>query len=98
MGYYIDRTPAGNLPSIGKARFLLDNVEGAKVIAAPKKWEPDLVCVVENGFFDAAAYAFNRQEMIEFSDPNDRRYKTWMIVPDAAKLSGYEHKEVSMQR
>lgn len=39
------------------------------------------VCVVENGFFDAAAVAYNQNEFEVFNDPNDPRAKTWLDVP-----------------
>lgn len=87
MGYYIDRTPAGDVPAQGKAKWLLENVEGTKQVKP--EFQPDLVCVVENGFFDAAGYCFDEQEFEDFADPRDRRRKTWLVVPDAAKLSNF---------
>jgi hypothetical protein len=53
-------------------------------------YQENLVCVIENIFFDAVAYVFSEEEMILFNDPNDNRKKTWLILPNANKLSGYE--------
>lgn len=39
------------------------------------------VCVVENGFFDAAAIAYNQREFDVFNSPSDYRPKTWLNVP-----------------
>jgi hypothetical protein len=89
VGYYINKDNSGNyLPSIGKADHLIE--DGATKIEQPTEWQPDLVCVVENGLFDAAAYAFDEREMHDFF-PNawDQRDRTWLIVPNAAKLAGY---------
>lgn len=88
MGYYINSIGDKDAPVVGKAEFLIENGK-AREIARPSVWIPDLVCVVENGLFDAAAYAFSPEEFAEFSR-NDGRFKTWLIVPDAAKLSGYK--------
>jgi len=65
-------------------------VPGAKKAELPVTFQPDLVCVVENGTFDAAAYCYDEAEFADFTDPSDRRRKTWLVVPNAAKLSGYE--------
>jgi hypothetical protein len=99
MGYYINNTNVGEgksnpfdwqLPATGKADAILEAGIGAKEIKRPSEWQPDLVCVVENGVFDAAAYAFDEEEFLVFADPHDTRRKRWLIVPNAAKLSGYE--------
>lgn len=87
MGYYIDRTSSCILPATGKANKLI--ALGGKQIPQPKLWIENLVCVVENGMFDAAGYIYSQRELDQFADPSDYRPKTWIIFPDAAKLSGY---------
>ena len=62
----------------------------ATLAPIPVKFQPNLVCVVENFGFDAAAFAYSEREMQEFLTP-DGRNKTWLIVPDADKLSGYKN-------
>lgn len=95
MGYYIDHLADGTqLPARGKAKFLMKD-PAVTVLSVPFEhyrggFQKDLVCVVENGHFDAAGFAFSEQEMRDFNDPRDTRMKTWLIVPGAKKLSGYE--------
>jgi hypothetical protein len=87
MGYYVNSTNSGEglLPHNKAFALVLD---GALPINPPTEWQPNLVCVVENGSFDAAAYAFNADEMKYFLEPDGRR-KIWLIVQNADKLSGY---------
>lgn len=88
MGLYINSLPAlGSLPAKGKARFLLEAVDGVEEIQRPEAWQPNLVCVVENALFDAAAYCDTPEEFKEFSDPRDPRPKVWLLVPYAYLLA-----------
>jgi hypothetical protein len=93
MSYYIDNTPFGRAPVVGKATWILATIPGAALLptAQPTTWQPNLVCVVENGPFDAAGFAFDPNEMAAFlySNPShpDRRRKRWLVVPDAFKLA-----------
>lgn len=87
MGYYINHINGKELPAVGKASKLVS--EGATRIGTPTEFQENLVCVVENGWFDAAAYAYNEREFKEFINPNDDRRKTWLIVPNADTLSGF---------
>lgn len=87
MGYYINQDSKGKpLPSIGKAEALL-NDGGTKT---DNSFKENLICVVNNGFFEAAAYCYSEQEYKEFSDPADRRPKVWLVHPEAKKLSDYK--------
>ena len=86
MGYYINQTSKGvQLPSCDKADYLL--LDGAVEVKA--EFQPNLICVVENGIFDAAAYVFSVHEFEDFNDARDRRPKRWLIHPRAKELSGY---------
>jgi hypothetical protein len=80
MGYYINEINGESLPATGKAQFLIKN--GATRVT-DLVFQENLVCVVENLMFDAAGYAFSKNEMDAFNDPNDYRRKTWLIVPNA---------------
>lgn len=82
LGLYIDNIPAGPLPAKGKADFLLTNAPEAREVGrAPFNWLPNLVCVVDNGPFEAAAYCDTADEFRRFSDRNDPRPKRWLMVP-----------------
>jgi len=87
MGYYINQNSKGeNLPSSGKAKALVN--DGAKIVKP--EFQPNLICVVENGFFDAAGYCYSKEEFIDFNYPGDYRPKTWLTHPLAKELSGYK--------
>lgn len=87
MGYYINELPNGELlPAKGKADKLLSTIEGTKEIKTPQQWEEDIVCVVDNGPFEAAAYAFSQNELNVFANP-DGRPKRWLKVPGAKTLA-----------
>ena len=89
MGLYINQNSNGtNLPACNKADYLL--LDGGKEIFPPIKFQPNLVCVVENGLFDAAGFCYNENEFKAFNDPSDPRPKRWIIYPNAAKISGYK--------
>lgn len=85
MGKYINTINGVSLPAVGKAEVLKAN--GAQEIEQPKEFQENLVCVVNNGFFEAAGYCFNENEFKNFTLPTDYRPKTWLIVEDAEKLS-----------
>ena len=79
MGYYIET----EFPT-GKAMQLVGTNHG-RVIEKPSSFHaiPDdqlLICVVENGFFDAAAVCYNEREFEEFGYPEDTRTKTWVLL------------------
>lgn len=89
MGYYIDVDSKGNrLNACGKTEALI--ADGAKRVTGTLKFQPNLVCVVENGMFDAAGFCYSQSEFEAFNNPRDYRYKTWLIYEHAAKLSGYK--------
>lgn len=89
MGYYIQG------PALGKAKHLVDNHNAIVVGRVNKLSEVNddtaVVVVVNNGgVFDAAAYAFNQQELDVFNLP-DGRPKTTLLMDRslAQKLSGF---------
>ena len=77
MGKYINQTSKGTVGSsaASKIKNLID--DGAIAITQPVHFIPNLVCVVDNGFFGAAAYAYTEGELKAFTDPSDRRPKKW---------------------
>jgi hypothetical protein len=91
MGYYINQVNGKIAPAKQKAKFLIEEGDAKIVDQNSLTFQKDLVCVVENGPFDAAAYIFSENEMRDFNYP-DGRNKTWLIVPNAANLAGYEER------
>ena len=79
MGYYVE-VP---LPT-NKAEQLV-RLHDAELVLSPEdfdfKSDYALICVVENGLFDAAAIAYNRFERDAFNDPKDPRDKVWLKLP-----------------
>lgn len=94
MGFYI-QTPGQN---IDKADRLVQEY-GAKIIPCPTSYDQILednynkayICVVSNGSFEAAAYCYDEEEFIEFTNPRDIRPKIWVVMDKklAEELSGY---------
>lgn len=84
MGYYINTNSKGEeLAPNSKALQLV--ADGAKIVKP--EWQENLVCVVENGFFDAAGYCFNEKEFLHFLNDGSGRPKTWLVHPMAKDLA-----------
>ena len=90
MGFYINNFANGTpLSNNFKDVDLLD-IPGALIIPRPDAWQEDLVCVVKNGQWDAAAYCYSQEEFVRFNHPDDRRIKIWLHVPNAKSLTNYQ--------
>lgn len=82
MGAYIE-VPENK----GKARQILDIYGGKDVSGERPLTFADippgdaLICVVDNGLFEAAAWVYDRREFVEFSDTRDSRPKQWLLIP-----------------
>lgn len=84
MGFYIEtgspknkasaiQTELDALPiTVDEAEFFVKENMGA------------VICVVDNGPFEAAAYCHNLDEFRAFTLPSDPRPKTWLYVEDVA--------------
>ena len=86
MGYYI-QVPQNR----GKAKQLCD-LYGAIVVhvgnnasTRPSKLLADeaLICVVDNGPYEGAAYCYSDQEFEVFNAPEDLRPKVWLLMDKA---------------
>ncbi len=90
MGYYIE------VPhNLMKAAQLVE-LHGAKVLDKQPVFnevpsDKAIICVINNGPWEAAGYAYNEREFNEFATP-DGRPRTWLIMDRklAIKLSGYQ--------
>jgi hypothetical protein len=85
MGKYVNIDLNRNLlQARGKATALVQS--GAERIEEPSSLEQHpgkaVLCVVENGPFDAVAWAFHEGELNEFKR-DDGRFKTWLTVSDS---------------
>ncbi len=83
MGKYINETSKGPIQGSKTAAIVID---GGEQIKQPDSFIPNLICVVDNGIFDAAGYCYNEGEFKVFSK-FDGRPKTWLIYPNAEKYA-----------
>lgn len=92
MGYYITSTKAGPLSLHGKAEDLIKNENAVKIESPPLAFPTDkaVICVVDNGPFEAAAFAYSKNEMDYFAE-SDGRPKQWLLmdINRAKELSGF---------
>lgn len=90
MGFYVNQDKNGKHLGISFTEKL-ENLkkDGAKTIPPPVKWEEGLVCLVNNGHFAGAGYAYDKDEMEVFLVP-DGRTKQWLLYESAKELSGYK--------
>lgn len=84
MGRYINKTSTGEELSRKKVEDLIK--DGAKEILPPTEWRPGLVCVADNGSFEAAGYAFDERQMKIMLTP-DHRKTVWLEYSHAEALA-----------
>jgi len=88
MGKYINKTEHGPIGSSFKEKCTSLIKAGAVIIPKPDNFEDNLVCVVDNGPFAAAAYLYSPVELSDFSVATDKRPKlffTWDKVKEYAQ-------------
>ncbi len=90
MGYYI-QVPKNK----GKAQQIVE-LYGGRIAFSPPSFEditPEeaIICVVDNGPYEAAGFAYNQDKLYAFSHMDGRR-KEWVIMnrQKACELTGYE--------
>lgn len=84
MGKYINQNSKGEALGLQKLNGLIQ--DGATKISPPIEWQEGLVCVLENGMFDAACYCYDKQEMQACLEPDSRR-KTWLKYDQAKDVA-----------
>jgi hypothetical protein len=85
MGYYIECVQNTN-----KAAQILASLPGRQVSQEEARkfigTDKAVICVVSNGLFEAAAYCYNEREFNDFTMPEDKRPKFWLVIDDKAKV------------
>ena len=77
MGKYINSTSKRGLGSSFSEKCIGLVEDGAVQIKKPDSFQENLICVVDNGMFAAAGYAYDRNEFAAFNSPSDTRIKAW---------------------
>ena len=78
MGKYINEVNGRFLGVTFREKCNVLREVGAQEISEPQSFEPNIVCVIDNGHFAAAAYAYNNEELNVFKS-FDVRPKKWFI-------------------
>ena len=81
MGYYIET--AGQLKN--KAQYIVDKYDAIILDGVPPKSMVNdlttvLICVVDNGPFEAAGVCYDIGEYEVFTQPADGRPKQWLLI------------------
>ena len=92
MGYYIETDAMKD-----KARYIKENLGAIEVTRDEaeffvKEMMGAVVCVVDNGPFEAAAFCHNLDKLRCFTLPDDNRPKTWLFIDDRERveqITGY---------
>jgi hypothetical protein len=79
MGRYVNSTSEGMIGASAKDKCNAIIADGGLEIPTPREFITNLVCVVNNGTFGAAGYAYDEREMKSFQDPRDHRPIRWFI-------------------
>lgn len=87
MGKYINITSRGATGTSFGSKCDAILADGGKEIKQPKEFQKNLVCVVDNGYFGAAGYAYCESEMRAFQVPSDKRPKRWFIYDKAEEYA-----------
>lgn len=85
MGQYINYTSKGKeLPASYQDKIKALMLDGATSVSG-NEYVPDMICVMDNGYFAAAGYAYSEKEYQAFAKP-DGRPKTWLTHPSAKEM------------
>lgn len=91
MGYYYnptdDRTKADGLLSLGA-----QEITQSRATQLVTEAQTGIFCVVDNGMFDAAAFAYDAHELAAFTQPTDNRPKRFFLInrETAKRITGYK--------
>ena len=91
MGKYLEKTSQGSFGAsyYDKCKALIED-DATMLKNDPDKWSPNMICVVDNGTFAAAAYAHDEKEFNRFKDSfekyGDKRKHAWFIYDKVEEL------------
>jgi hypothetical protein len=83
MGQYINAIEGLAMGPDFESKCLVIKMHGG-VETDANSFQENLVCVINNGPFAAAAYAYNASEWAEFKKP-DGRPRKWFVLPNASE-------------
>ncbi len=86
MGKYLNVDSKGKSLGSSYMAKVVNLMEDGAVEVSDTIFQDNLVCVVNNGMFAAAGYAYDEGEFEEFKH-NDGRPKTWLVYPYAKDLA-----------
>ena len=84
---YLNDGPDGPLRLL-KATMILGAFPGAYELSEPPKDLRNippyyaLICIVNNGMFDAAVWIDSNSELGAFTQPHDKRPKRWILIDE----------------
>lgn len=84
MGLYLNVDNKGEQFTGPKGKA--DQLKASGATEVPRhelKWQPFLVCVVENAIFDAAGFCYTAQEYMVFKEDRSPRPRRWFIAQGA---------------
>jgi len=93
VGYYIE-VPKNK----GKAQQIVE-LYGGRIVLNPPLFEDiepgeAIICVVDNGPYEAAGFCYNQDELYAFTHMDGRR-RVWVVMnrQKVCELTGYEEEE-----
>ena len=86
MGYYIETPQPKNKAATLKQELSAIEITVDEAEFFIKEDMGAVVCVVDNGPFEAAAYCYNLPEFRAFNQPDDPRPKTWLYIENGDKV------------
>ncbi len=92
MGYYLETGAAKNKAEALRAQYEALEITQEEAEFFITEGTGAIVCVVDNGPFEAAAFCHNLDEYRHFTLPADPRPKTWLLIDDrelVERATGY---------
>lgn len=86
MGYYIETGTVKNKAALIQETYGAIQITQQEAEFFVNEHEGAVICVVDNGPFEAAAFCHNGDAFRAFSNPTDARPKTWLLVDDRGAI------------